>query len=40
MIEAMKRGCNSPDAFQCDIGEEEAYHFKDAGWFYADADED
>lgn len=40
LIEAMKRGCNSPDAFQCDIGEEEAYHFKDAGWFYADADED
>lgn len=31
LVEAMKRGCNSPDAFQCDTGEEEAYHFKDSG---------
>ena len=34
--EAMRRGVPSPDAFACDVGGEEAYHFKDLGWFFLD----
>ena len=29
----MKQGVPSPSAFQCSVGSEESYHFKDAGWF-------
>ena len=32
--EILNAGVPSPSAFQCEIGDEEAYHFKDAGWFY------
>lgn len=32
--ELLSHGVPSPDAFNGGIGNEEAYHFKDAGWFY------
>ncbi len=32
--EALKRGVAVPHAFNCGYGAHEAYHFKDAGWFY------
>ncbi len=31
---AMQRGAPIPDEFCCDIGWEEAYHFKDIGWIH------
>lgn len=30
----MKRGVYIPDAFECRVESEEAYHFKDIGWWY------
>lgn len=30
----MKSGVKIPSAFCCDVGNEEAYHFKDIGWLY------
>ncbi len=30
----MIRGVESPSAFQCEVGDEEAYHYKDLGWLY------
>lgn len=30
----MKKGVEIPSAFCCDVGNEEAYHFKDIGWLY------
>lgn len=30
----MNGGVDSPDAFACGIGNEEAYHFKDIGWWW------
>ena len=33
---AMTAGVPIPDSFNCGIGDEEAYHFKDAGWFSLD----
>ena len=32
--EAMRRGVPCPDAFACETGDEEAYHFKDIGWIH------
>lgn len=32
----MKSGVPSPDAFACSVGCEEAYHFKDIGWWWLD----
>lgn len=34
LIEKMKKGVEIPSAFCCDVGDEEAYHFKDIGWLY------
>lgn len=34
LICAMEKGVESPDAFACSIGDEEAYHFKDIGWWW------
>lgn len=31
--ELLRAGAPSPDAFQCGVGNEEQFHFKDAGWF-------
>ena len=31
--ELLRTGVPSPDSFQCGIGSEEQFHFKDAGWF-------
>lgn len=32
--ELMTKGVESPDAFACDIGNDESYHFKDIGWWW------
>lgn len=32
--ELMTKGVDSPDSFNCDVGNEEAYHFKDIGWWW------
>ncbi len=32
LLGALERGLPSPDAFDCDVGEEECYHYKDLGW--------
>ena len=32
--ERMEKGIEIPTAFDCGVGSEEAYHFKDIGWFY------
>lgn len=32
--ELLTKGVASPDAFCCDVGTEEAYHFKDIGWWW------
>ena len=32
--ELLERGVESPDAFECGVGNEEAYHFKDIGWWW------
>lgn len=32
--DAMRRGAPCPDAFACEPGDEEAYHFKDIGWIH------
>jgi hypothetical protein len=34
--ELLRKGVPSPNSFQCAIGSEEDYHFKDAGWFSHD----
>ncbi len=34
--EMMTKGADSPDAFACSVGKEEAYHFKDIGWWWLD----
>lgn len=34
--ELMTLGVDSPDAFACSVGKEEAYHFKDIGWWWLD----
>lgn len=34
--ELMALGADSPDAFACSVGKEEAYHFKDIGWWWLD----
>ncbi len=34
--ELMTMGADSPDAFACSVGKEEAYHFKDIGWWWLD----
>ncbi len=34
LVSAMEKGVESPDAFDCNIGDEEAYHFKDIGWWW------
>lgn len=31
---AMRRGADIPCAFECEVGNEEAYHFKDIGWLH------
>ncbi len=36
LIFAMEKGVESPDAFACSLGQEEAYHFKDIGWWWID----
>ena len=35
-IELLKRGVKVGDSFECDIGREESYHFKDYGWLFID----
>ena len=30
----MTTGVDSPDAFACDVGVDESYHFKDIGWWW------
>lgn len=35
----MEQGVPTPNAFECGIGSEEQYHFKDAGWFNYEAPE-
>ena len=37
--ELLRAGAPSPNSFQCGIGSEEDYHFKDAGWFRHDKTE-
>lgn len=32
--ELMTKGVESPDAFGCDVGNDESYHFKDIGWWW------
>ena len=34
--ELLRAGVPSPNSFQCAVGSEEDYHFKDAGWFSHD----
>ena len=34
--ELMKKGVESPDAFNCGYGPGESYHFKDIGWWHLD----
>lgn len=29
----MRKGVPTPNAFECETGNEESYHFKNAGWF-------
>ncbi len=36
LCELMKMGVDSPDSFACGVGSEEAYHFKDIGWWWLD----
>lgn len=36
LIRLMKTGVHVPAAFECEVGTEEAYHFKDFGWYYLD----
>ena len=38
--EKLREGVKIPDAFACDIGDEEAYHFKDIGWLYLNKEHD
>ena len=38
--EKLREGVKIPDAFACDIGDEEAYHFKDIGWIYLNKEHD
>lgn len=35
-IQLLKRGVKVGDSFECDVGKEEAYHFKDYGWMFFD----
>ncbi len=32
--ESLLKGVPSPDAFDCDVGVEECYHYKDLGWLF------
>jgi len=34
LIKRLKEGVKSPDAFSCDVGCDESYHFKDIGWWW------
>ena len=34
LIQKMTDGVKIPCAFECEVGSEEAYHFKDIGWLY------
>lgn len=36
LITLIKEGVYIPSAFECDLGNEEAYHFKDFGWYFTD----
>ncbi len=36
LISLMKEGVHVPSSFECTVGEEEAYHFKDFGWYFID----
>ena len=38
LIGELKNGVKIGDAFECDVGSEEAYHFKEFGWVYLDPD--
>ena len=38
LIGELKNGVKIGDAFECDVGSEEGYHFKDFGWVYLDPD--
>ena len=32
--ELLAKGPDSPDAFNCGVGKDESYHFKDIGWWW------
>ena len=38
LIGLLHRGVKIGDAFECDVGKEECYHFKEFGWFFFDPD--
>ena len=38
LIEKLKEGVKIPFAFQCAVGDEEAYHYKDLGWLFIHPD--